>query len=150
MKVLVTLITYEDWVWSHPNPALVANYMLPGGDAFTKEVVSITHLAEKGWHADPSPTEIDWLAVTVPARRLHLINGKLARIADRPAYLPVTVEAVLNQKVGEYLNRAGHLVGHSPGGGRKAFAVNLTQGADARWRIINIFPIHMPSTKTGT
>ena len=32
ITVLKTLATYRDWVWSHPNPALVANYELPNGN----------------------------------------------------------------------------------------------------------------------
>ena len=29
ITALKTLQTYGDWVWSHPNPCLVANYDLP-------------------------------------------------------------------------------------------------------------------------
>ena len=31
ITVFKAITTYEDWVWSHPNPALVANYELTNG-----------------------------------------------------------------------------------------------------------------------
>lgn len=149
IKVIVTLITYEDWVWSHPNPALVANYMIAGGNAYKSELASVTSLARKGWHADPSPSEIDWIAISVPAKPLRLIDGKVARVNGRQAYMPATVDIVLNQKAGEYLDNKQRVVGHSAGGGRKPFAVTLTQGSDARWRIIDIYRLRPAGGLSG-
>ncbi|HTV12130.1 MAG TPA: hypothetical protein VME20_09730, partial [Acidimicrobiales bacterium] len=146
MKVLVTLITYEDWVWSHPNPALVANYMLPGGNAYEGELDSVTHLAHNGWHTDPSPTEIDWLAITVAPKQLLLINHKRAIINKRPAYTPATLTVVINQKPSSFMNRSGVVVARSSGKiGKIAFSETLSQGSDAQWRIFDVYrlnPLH--------
>jgi len=139
MKVIVTLIAYEDWVWSHPDPALVANYMLPGGNAYKGELASVAQLAREGWHADPSPTEIDWLAVTVPPKRLLLVNGKLGVIGRHPAYKPSVLTVVINQKVGTFLDSTGKVEAHSTGKfGKVAFSETLIQGQDARWRIYDV------------
>ena len=146
MKVIVTLITYEDWVYSHPDPALVNNYMIPGGNSYNGERTTLTELAQKGLRADASPTEIDWLAVAAPPKPLQLINGKLPRLNGHPAYSPASVTLVVNQKVGTLLNKEGKVVGHSlvtPG--KVAFSEILVQGPDGRWRIIGINKLDVAS-----
>jgi hypothetical protein len=145
MKVIVTLITYQDWVWSHPNPSMVGNYMLFRGTSYKGELASITELAQKGWHSSPAPSEIDWLGVTVAPKVMPLINHKPAVIDGRQMYEPGSVNVVINQKVDVYLNSKGQVVGHTPGvPGRVAFAETLAQGLDGRWRISGIYKLDPP------
>jgi hypothetical protein len=150
MTVIITLITYEDWVGSHPNPALVGNYMIRGGQAYQGDVNLMTQLVKRDWHTDPSPSEIDWIAVTNPPKPFPPIKGKAAVTNGHRLYLPgAAVTIVLNQKVGEYLNNEGQVVGHSPGGGKNAFSVTLAQGTDGRWRIFSIHKLD-PSGGLGS
>jgi hypothetical protein len=143
IKVIVTLVRYEDWVGSHPDPALVPNYMIKGGNAYASEVKLITWLQKRGWHTDPSPTEIDWASVTAEPRAMPLVNGEPAQIRGHRLYMPgAAVNVVLDLRVGELLNRTGQVVGHSSvTPGKAAFSEILAQGMDGRWRISSIYPL---------
>jgi hypothetical protein len=141
LKVIVTLITYEDWVYSHPNPALVSNYMIAGGTTYQGERMTITNLSQRRLHANPSPTEIDWISVTVLPKPVH-IQDKLAKIDGHQLYGPASVDVVIDQKTGKLLNQHGEVIGHSSvNPGRAAFAETLSQGSDGRWRIISILKL---------
>ena len=137
MTVFLTLVRYQDWVWSHPDPSLVRNYMMPGTAAYRNEEASISTFARRSLHADPSPTEIDWLAITGRPRRML---GKT--LGGHPAYTPCAVTAVINQRVGTLLSPEGKPELRSPGGGRAAFSEVLDQGLDGRWRIAGIVRLH--------
>jgi hypothetical protein len=141
MTVIITLIRYEDWVWSHPDPALVRNYMIPGGNAYKPELAGVTELVRKGWHTDPSPTEIDWIGVTLRAKPLHLIDGRRVRVDGRAAYMPAALNILINQKISPYLN--------DKGGGRTAFSITLSQGSDGRWRISDIDRLNLSAGMKG-
>jgi hypothetical protein len=149
MTVIITLIRYEDWVWSHPDPALVRNYMIPGGNAYKPELAGVTELVRKGWHTDPSPTEIDWIGVTLRAKPLHLIDGRRVRVDGRAAYMPAALNILINQKISPYLNDKGVVAGHSNGGGRTAFSITLSQGSDGRWRISDIDRLNLSAGMKG-
>jgi hypothetical protein len=149
MKVIVTLIAYQDWVWSHPNRALVGNYYISGGNVYAGERRIVSQLVQKGWHTDPSPTEIDWIGVTEPPKAAEPIAGKPAHIGGRQAYMPADVNVVIDQRRGKILNVNRKLVEYSPGGGKNAFAVTLTQGSDGRWRIIDIHKLNPPGGLAG-
>jgi hypothetical protein len=149
IKVIVTLIRYEDWVWSHPRPSLVRNYMIAGGPTFTKELRGISRLARNGWHTDPSPTEIDWVAVTKTAKPVPAIDGKPAQLGGHQAYASASANIVLDQKAGAYLSSGGRVVGTWRGAGKRAFAVILAQGTDGRWRIAAIERLDPPNGLGG-
>ncbi|MGH9107382.1 MAG: hypothetical protein ACRDZX_16460 [Acidimicrobiales bacterium] len=149
IKAIVTLIRYEDWVWSHPNPTLVDNYMVPGGNVYSDELKVVTQLVRKGWHTDPSPSEIDWVGVTVLPAPLRLINGKIAYVNGHIAYKPASVNIVIRQRVDRYLNNQDQTVGHTPGGGKAAFSVTLNQGTDGQWKIVDIERLHVSAGLGG-
>jgi hypothetical protein len=141
IRALVSLVTYQDWVWSHPDPRLVQNYMDPSGSAYASELRMVSRLKAMGWHSDPSPTEIDWVGVTLLPRPIRLVDGKLAHDGHWVAYLPGSLDAVFNQKRGEFLNQQGRVVAHSIGGGRKAFAFTLKEATNGRWRVLTMSSI---------
>jgi len=143
MKVIVTLIAYEDWVWSHPDPALVANYMTPGSSAFAREVQSIQKLATTNWHSNPEPTEIDWLRIMDPPRVAMFHRGRAVMVGGHNVYMPAYVNVVLNDPSGQFLNNHGRVMRQWPASGKHAFSVALAQGASGQWRIANINPIEM-------
>jgi hypothetical protein len=41
VTVIKTLTTYEDWLYSHPNPALVSGFMMPAGNDYGSEVENL-------------------------------------------------------------------------------------------------------------
>lgn len=134
MKVVVTLLTYQDWVGSHPDPALVPNYFVKGTQPYRAEVSLMRELLVRGWHINPSPTEIDWLAVTSQPAPL-LIDGKHTMRNGRALFGVGSVTIVIDRKRSAYLDGQGNVVGYSVGGGKTALGLVLAQGGDARWRI---------------
>lgn len=141
MKVIVTLITYQDWVWSHPDPSLVGNYYIAGGNVYTDEKGVLRQLVQRGWHTNPSPTEVDWIGVTEAPRPRRQPRDGRARIGGRMTYMPASLNVVIDEESGEILNANGNLVRRTPGGGKSAFAVTLAQGSDGRWRISDIYKL---------
>jgi hypothetical protein len=133
MTVFLTLVRYQDWVWSHPDPSLVGNYMMPGTAAYRNEKSQVSYLERHSLHSNFSPTEIDWLAITELPRSVH---GALLR--GHVAYTPCVMNVVINQRVGAILNAKGKPVVYSPGGGRAAFSEILDQGPDGRWRLASV------------
>lgn len=138
MRVIVTLITYEDWLGSHPNPKLVDEYMIKGSAPYKGDVSFLTTLLRRGWHTDYAPSEIDWLRVTVSPRPLPTIGGKPLMLGGHPAWEPASINMVVNQTSSPYLNGRGRAVAYSRNNGKVAYAVLLVQGADGRWRIESI------------
>jgi len=67
IAVLKCLTTYRDWVWSHPNPTLVTNYLLAGSSAATTDASLLSQLRQQGLHAPPTPAVIDFARVSRPA-----------------------------------------------------------------------------------
>ena len=133
----MTLITYEDWVWSHPNPALVANYMLPGTPTYTSERTAIAQLAAKAWHSSPIPSEIDWVGVTPSPKPEKFVAGRksgIMRLASTVKYLNI----VLNQNAGQFITSSGRVEERWPATGRAAFAVSLVRMTGREWRIATI------------
>jgi hypothetical protein len=149
MKVIVTLITYEDWVGSHPDPALVRNYMIAGKKSYQGDMKLMTELVRESLHLDPSPSEIDWLDVTVLPKPMRRADGRPIRINGRQVYMPAWVNVVIDEKTEAYLNAQGKAVSHTPGGGRTPFTVSLVQGIDGRWRISSIEKLN-PSGGLGS
>lgn len=137
IRAVVTLIRYQDWVWSHPNPALVSRYMLAGTSLYSGEVTDVRNLETKGWHADPIPTQIDWAGVTEIPKPLLGRNGKPVVVRGHERYGPGMVNIVVTLIVEPYLNASGEVASHSPGGGKAALSETMEQGSDGQWRLSN-------------
>jgi hypothetical protein len=138
LTVMLTLIRYEDWVASHPDPALVSRYMVPGVRTYQAERSEMVWLSQRGWHLAPRPTEVDWLAVTMAPSRIMGGSSHPVRIGGHVAHEPSALNVVLTLASRPYLNRTGAVVGHSVGEGKRAFAVTLAQGQTGQWRIYSI------------
>jgi hypothetical protein len=142
MRVLVTLITYEDWVWSHPNPQLVANYLVPGSPPYQTEFKEVREMAKEGIRSDPSPTEIDWIRVTGVPKAVEA-NGKPIVVRSHHSLLSASVEVVLNQKGGENLNARNQVVNRIAGVGKHAFSVEFSRTENGPWRIDDIIELNV-------
>jgi hypothetical protein len=131
-----TLQNYIDWAYSHPDPSLVANYMLPISSYYQGQINDLTYLKTMGWHAPPNPTEIDFIKITEPPQLYPPFNGKPRTIQGRPSYRAGLVVVVINFPGGPLLDAAGNVVKTYPASGQIAYSWALSQGAnDGRWRI---------------
>ena len=142
--VIKALYTYRDWVYSHPNPALVTNYSLSTGDVYATETQKLASLQHNDWHVQPVPTEIDWAKTTRPPVPASPVNGKPRLVDGHQAYVGGLITIVVNEIQGEYLNAENQVVGHQPGGGPTVYSVSLAQGGDGQWRIEDVVELHPP------
>ena len=144
VTVIKTLTTYRDWVLSHPNPALAVNYMMTTGNDYTSEVQNLRSLQSKGWHEDPTPSVIQWAKVTrTPTASTYKVNG-------HPLFSGGSVTVVQVLTTAPYLNGAGQVVGHEPGGGPTAYLITLAQQTDGaqtpngQFRILDVTQLNPP------
>lgn len=146
VTVIKTLTTYEDWVWSHPNPALVRNYELSIGNAYAGEVKDVEMFEAHGLHAAPTPAEIDWVKVAQPARpQPPGPNGSPRESAGHQWFIGGIVTAVYNLKPVPMLTVEGQPSGQSFNPqqiGPTAYVISLVQGADGQFRIDDITQLH--------
>lgn len=142
IRVFVTLMAYQDWVWSHPNPKLVANYTVPGTAAYRREISSITYIARRHWHTPPNPTEIDWVGVTEKPVPLEATVPSLS--PSHVAYQSAALNCVLNRDGGVYLSSRGRVVGSWRGAGRVPFSVWLDESASGQWRVASVQQLNVP------
>jgi hypothetical protein len=137
VEVLKTLTTYEDWVWSHPNPALVANYELQAGNAYANEVSTLTEFAQRGLHAATTPAEIDFVKVDTPGT----VDSPPHELGRYEAFRGPVITAVYNTKAIPLLTATGHASGQQfnpPTIGPTAFLISLVQGPDGRFRFATV------------
>jgi hypothetical protein len=146
VTVLKTLVTYEDWVWSHPNPALVANYDLATGPDYSGEVATVTQIHNKGWHADPTPSEILWAKVTRQPPRTE-VNGKPLSLDGHAEFSAGWVTVVNNEVPIPMLTSSGQPSGQQynpPQTGQVAFQIVLGQGPDGQFRFFQTNGVNLP------
>jgi hypothetical protein len=136
VTVLKTLATYRDWVWSHPNPTLVANYELSNGTGYAGEVSTLAVLQHDRLHADPTPSEILYVRVTVPATPQH-VGNRYFKLGNYQDFHGGSVVAVYNVQPVPLLTASGQPSGkqYSPTRvGQVGSSITLVQGSDGRFR----------------
>ena len=146
VTVLKTLATYRDWVWSHPNPALVANYELPNGTGYAGEVATLAVLQRDGLHADPTPSEILYVRVTVPATPQQ-VGSKYLKLGNYQDFHGGAVVAVYDVKPVPLLTASGQPSGkqYSPTRvGQIGSSITLVQGSDGRFRFEDTADLNPP------
>lgn len=148
VTVIKTLTTYEDWVWSHPNPSLVANYEMPSGNVYAGEVKDITDFQQRGLHGSPTPAEIDFVKVTQPAiPQPAQADGQPANVNGHPYFVGGIVTVVYNLKSIPMLDANGTTSGQSfnpSHPGPTAYVISLVQGPDGQFRINDSNQINPP------
>jgi hypothetical protein len=140
-------VTYRDWVWSHPNPALVANYGLSNGNGYAAEVKDVTQFQQQGIHADPTPSEINFVRVTVQAVPQSAIGGKQAKLGGYQWFRGGAVTAVYNVKPVPMLRSNGRPSGQQfnpPVLGQVAYSITLVQGPDGQFRFEDTVQLNPP------
>lgn len=134
IKVIVTLVTYQDWVYAHPSPALVKNYMAPGTSTYSQELAFVQTWTTSGWHSSGAPSEIDWVAVTQQPKQVTIDGHKV--------FMPATVTIVFNRKAAAIDNDAGRVVAREVALGRLAYSTTLGREASGQWRIVDTTQLH--------
>jgi hypothetical protein len=146
ITVLKTLATYRDWVWSHPNPALVANYDLSTGPDYRAEAATVTQIRNKGWHAAPTPSEILWVKVTAqPTPQKQ--NGTPVIINGYAFFFGGSVTAVYNVVPVLMLTASGQPSGQQynpPRTGEVASIITLAQGFNGQFRFDETSALNPP------
>jgi hypothetical protein len=134
ITVMRAISAYSDWLFAHPNPALLANYMLLRCPYYKGVEAELTTLADKGWHARPSVAEIQWIKVNGPFTPAPgFLNG-------HPAFVGGGVKVVLanTPQSADVLNAAGQVVtkfnDQQP---LQMLGINFAQGPDGQFRIID-------------
>jgi hypothetical protein len=88
ITVMRAISAYSDWLFAHPNPALLANHMLPSSRNYAGVKAELTTLQTNGWHARPSVSEIVWIESQGPfAHGVGLVNG-------HPSYVGTGIKVV--------------------------------------------------------
>ena len=147
VTVLKTLTTYEDWVWSHPSSSLVANYSLRSGNAYAGDVKNIAEFERLGLHADPTPTEIDFVKVVTAAKPYVLASGQPVKLNRYQSFRGGVLTVVETLKPVAMLKADG-----SPSGqrftpahvGAVGFSVGLVQGPDGQFRFADVNQLNPP------
>lgn len=138
IAIVKTLKSYEDWVYTHPDPTLIANYIQAGTTTYDNTVKDVTYLKSNGWHAPPDPTEIDFVKVTEQPQPSPPFNGKPRTIFGHPAYSSGLVDVVINMTGGPLLDATGKVVKTYPATGQVAYSWSLAQSpTDGRWRLVD-------------
>lgn len=144
ITVIKALNTYEDWVYSHPDPSLTKNYLWTTANTYAHEVQNLATLQKKGWHTDPTPTIIQWAKVTLPpVSTPYQIDG-------HRLFRGGTITIVQDATGGTYLDNTGRVVGHLPAEGLVAYSISLAQedtGAqspDGQFRIVAVRRLQPP------
>jgi hypothetical protein len=140
VRVLVTLETYRDWVWSHPDPADVADYDDPAGPGYKADVATLTRLRARHLHASPKPTTIVWARVKSPPNLIEVRDG-------RETFQGGVVDAVLDLAPVPLLTDAGARSGqsyHPARTGLVAFSISFAQSQAGQWRILRASPFDPP------
>jgi hypothetical protein len=146
ITVMRAISAYSDWLFAHPNPALLANYMLPTCPYYKGVEAELTTLANKGWHARPSVARIQWIKVNgvfTPAP--GFLNG-------HPAFVGGGVKAVIanSPQSADVLNSAGQVVTKFTNQQLlEMVGVNFAQGPDGQFRIIDEVEVNPPGGVAG-
>lgn len=135
IAVMGAISAYSDWLFAHPNPALLANYMLPTCRYYKGVEAELTTLAgNNGWHARPSVAAIQWIMVNGP-----FMPGP-GFLEGHPAYIGGGVKVVITKtpQSADILNSAGQVV--TTFNDQKLLqmaVVTFAQGPDGRFRVID-------------
>jgi hypothetical protein len=133
IRVLRTLSAYSDWLFAHPNPALLANYMLPTCTQYNAVKAELTTLADNHWHARPSVTMIEWSRVDVP------FTPAPGFLDGHPSFVGGGVKVVVgySPQSSDVLNAAGQIVNSLHNPGILMAVINFAQGSDGQFRVIS-------------
>ena len=107
----------------------------------------ITQFQQEGIHADPTPSEITFVRVTVQAVPQSAIGGKPAKLDGYQWFRGGAVTAVYNVKPVPMLRSNGQPSGQQfnpPALGQVAYSITLVQGPDGQFRFEDTVQLNPP------
>ncbi|MGH9126222.1 MAG: hypothetical protein ACRDZ8_16080 [Acidimicrobiales bacterium] len=139
--VLHTLTTYIDWVFAHPNPALVANYMLPSSRTYSSAMMQLGTLKASEWHQRPGVTDIAFAKADGPFPLAP------ATLNGHQAYQGTGVRVIVNSTPEslQVLNSSGQVVSSFNNPAQQFLVISLAQGSDGQFRISDEAEFHPSS-----
>ena len=145
ITVLKTLATYRTG-FGHTQ-TLPGGQLRPAtGPEYSGEVARVTRIRDKGWHADPTPSEILWAKVTRQPLRTE-VNGKPLSLNGHAEFSAGCVTVVNNEVPVPMLTASGQPSGQQynpPQTGQVAFQIVLGQGPDGQFRFFQTNGVNPP------
>lgn len=122
VAIMESISEYQNWLFQHPDPSLVASYADPDCSCARGDQESLRRLQEQGWRARSDQTEYSSVEVV-----------------DRPLEGVVTLTAVLESLDVEVVDGEGEVVQEvsedAPPPTRLLIALRLSD--DRRWRLLS-------------
>ena len=127
-QIVRSIVAYEHWLFTHPDPGLLINTELPSYSAFADGQLGLRNLATKGWRYDPPrrPAKVEIV-------RLH------QRTAENVAVIFVRFGPTPATRV---VDGAGKVIQDSPETPPSAVLWTLVREppTNPRWRLSNVTP----------
>ena len=134
----LALYAYHDWLYEHPNAALVSRYAVAGGPAYKVELYNIEYLIANHAHAPNDPRGLDgdiqFAKVTLVPKPITGPNGKQELRSGHPAFQGGIVTVVAKYLASNFYGSSGQYVQPGQQAGTSAISYSLIQGVDGQWR----------------
>lgn len=130
--VVRSIAAYRHWLYTHPNPDLLANIEVPSYEGFADDEVGLRNLATKGWRYDPPRQPLPVELVRFNRRDADNVVLVFVRFGTTPAIRVV--------------DPAGKVVQESPSAPASAALWTLVRepANDTRWRLFKVNPLTTP------
>jgi predicted lipid-binding transport protein (Tim44 family) len=84
-QIVRSIVAYEHWLFTHPNPDLLVNTELPTNDFFDDRQLGLRNLATKGWRYDPPKQPLPVELVRMQHRLADNVVTVFVRFGPTPA-----------------------------------------------------------------
>lgn len=133
----LALYAYHDWLYEHPNAALVANYSAPGSPAYKLELGNIEYLIAHHAHAANDPRGLDgdiqFVKVVVAPKAIVGPDGKQAMRDGHPAFQGGILTIVAQYVEDDLYGSTGKFIQAGQHPGTQAIDYSLVQGPTGQW-----------------
>ncbi|HVA44474.1 MAG TPA: hypothetical protein VNF50_13410 [Acidimicrobiales bacterium] len=131
------LYAYHNWLYEHPDAALVANYAVPGSPAYKIELANIDYLVAHDAHAADDPRGLDgdisFIKVTLAPKAVLGPDGKQLMRNGHPTFGGGIVTIVAKYIEDDLYGPSGKFSQPGQHPGTAAIDYSLVQGANGQW-----------------
>ncbi len=142
------LYAYHNWLYEHPNAALVAKYALPGSPNYKIELGNIDYLLAHSAHAADDPRGLDgditFIKVAAEPKPVVGVDGTQAMRNGHPAYSSGVVTIVATYVEDDLFGPNGSFIQSGQHPGTAAVDYSLVQGNDGQWLIYGATVLNPP------
>jgi len=128
-KVVRSIAAYRHWLYTHPNPDLLANIEVPTYEGFADDQLGLRNLATKGWRYDPPRQPLPIELVRFNRRDANNVVLVFVRFGTTPAIRVV--------------DASGKVVQDSPSAPPSAALWTRVRepATDTHWRLFKVNPL---------